>query len=196
MENRNNFTKAFLYAADLHQNQNRKGSDTPYISHLMAVASIVMRFGGDDEDVIAALLHDAVEDQGGQAIRNEIEHSYGKRVADIVIACSDTDQIPKPPWKERKLAYLTHLRNSDASALMVSAADKLHNALDCVASFDETGDQLWNIFHATKEETRWYYQQLMLIYQERASEFPRLQPLLRQTTAAIQLFIDKTNSGD
>ena len=95
---------------------------------------------------------------------------------------------------ERKRAYLAHLRVTDESSLMVSAADKLHNALDCVVALDEMGDGLWNLFHATKEDTLWYYRQLMMTYKERIEGSPRLQPLLQQTIAAIQLFIDTSSS--
>ena len=103
------FERALKYASRLHVKQTRKGSDAPYISHLLAVAAIVLELGGTEKEAIAALLHDAVEDQGGRKTLEEIRRRYGKRVARIVAACSDTDQLPKPPWRERKEAYVERL---------------------------------------------------------------------------------------
>lgn len=190
MQNHLQFTKALQLAADLHQHQRRKDGETPYISHLLAVSAIVMRFGGDDDEIIAALLHDAVEDQGGAVTLGMIEAQFGKRVAHIVQSCSDTDQQPKPPWKERKTAYLAHLRTTDASSLMVSAADKLHNALDSIITHDEIGTQLWTLFNAPREDTCWYYHELMVIYRERMESHPHLRPLLQQAVKTIEALLN------
>lgn len=178
--------EAFALSLDLHKNQTRKGSEVPYISHLMAVAAIVMRFGGNEDEVIAALLHDAVEDQGGQPTLEMIELKFGQQVASIVAGCSDTDQQPKPPWKERKEAYLEHLRKSDQSTTLVSAADKFHNAQDCLITYDEIGQSMWDMFKASKEQTKWYYQQLAEIYAIKAAEYPQINALLQQAIKMIQ----------
>ena len=102
MSRRKDFENALKYASRLHAEQTRKGSDAPYISHLLAVAAIALEHGATDKEAIAALLHDAVEDQGGQETLDEIRRRYGNRVAGIVAACSDTDLSPKPPWRDRE----------------------------------------------------------------------------------------------
>lgn len=120
------FAQAFEWAASIHRQQVRKGTSIPYITHLMAVSAIVGECGGDEDQMIAALLHDAMEDQG--VTRQEAEQRFGKRVADIVEGCTDTIERPKPPWRQRKERYLAHLLDADSDTKLVSAADKLHNA--------------------------------------------------------------------
>jgi len=151
------FESALKYASRLHAKQTRKGSDTPYVSHLLAVAAIVLEHGGTEKEAIAALLHDAVEDQGGQATLVEIRRRYGKRVAGIVAACSDTDQLPKPPWRERKEVYVKRLRSEPYSVRLVVAADKLHNARHLLSSYRVQGEDLWPHFKGGREGTLWYY---------------------------------------
>src|SRR6266480_4106714 len=107
------FERALVYATRLHREQRRKGSGTPYAAHLLGVASLVLEDGGAEDEAIAALLHDAVEDQGGQRTLRRIRQLFGERVARIVAACSDTDVTPKPPWRERKDAYIAHLRDPE-----------------------------------------------------------------------------------
>jgi len=121
---------------------------------------LVIEAGGDEDQTIAALLHDAVEDQGGLSTLNTIRHIFGDRVADTVESCSDStaaDPTEKPPWRERKLKYLEHLHSADGDALMVSAADKLHNARAILSDYRELGEGLWSIFDASKEDQLWYY---------------------------------------
>jgi (p)ppGpp synthase/HD superfamily hydrolase len=151
------FESALKYASRLHAKQTRKGSDAPYVSHLLAVAAIVLEHGGTEKEAIAALLHDAVEDQGGQATLVEIRRRYGKRVAGIVAACSDTDQLPKPPWRERKEVYVKRLRSEPYSVRLVVAADKLHNARHLLSSYRVQGEDLWPHFKGGREGTLWYY---------------------------------------
>ena len=151
------FESALRYASRLHAKQTRKGSDAPYISHLLAVAAIVLEHGGTEKEAIAALLHDAVEDQGGQETLEEIRRRYGKRVARIVAACSDTDQLPKPPWRERKEAYVERLRSEPYSVRLVVAADKLHNARHLLSSYRVQGEDLWSHFKGGRDGTLWYY---------------------------------------
>src|SRR5712692_6587815 len=94
----------------------------------MAVAGLALEYGGGEDEAIAALLHDAVEDQGGETTRAEILRRFGPRVTEIVDGCTDTSQSPKPPWHARKEAYIAHVRVASASVRLVSACDKLHNA--------------------------------------------------------------------
>lgn len=160
------FQAAFLMADRLHDRQFRKGTTVPYISHLLGVASLVMEAGGDDDEVIAALLHDSAEDQGGEATLTEIRNRFGDRVADIVAACSDTFEEPKPPWKERKVAYLAHLSEVPASVLLVSCADKLHNVRAILADYRIVGEGLWERFRGGRDGTLWYYRTLCNRYYE------------------------------
>lgn len=154
------FVQAFDYAATAHAGQRRKGKDLAYISHLMAVAALVLEAGGDEETAIAALLHDVVEDQGGQPRLRDVEEKFGKRVAQIVWDCTDADTIPKPPWKERKEKYLAHLGNVLPESRLVSAADKLHNAREILADYREEGEGVWARFNGGREGTLWYYRAL------------------------------------
>ena len=130
MSRMKDFESALKFASRLHGKQRRKGSGGPYISHLLAVAAIALEHGATVKEAIAALLHDAVEDQGGRETLDQIRRRYGKRVASIVAACSDTDVLPKPPWQERKEAFVTRLPTEPYSVRLVVAADKLHNLRD------------------------------------------------------------------
>ncbi len=161
------FKKALDFAFDLHKAQRRKGSKTPYIGHLLSVAGLVFEMGGDEEEAMAALLHDAVEDQGGAPTLDAIRGCFGDRVAGIVAGCSDTDQRPKPPWRERKEAYLAHLATADPSVLRVSLADKIHNARDVLISYRLVGEAVWDRFKGGKEGTLWYYRALALAFRKR-----------------------------
>jgi (p)ppGpp synthase/HD superfamily hydrolase len=147
----------------------RKGTSIPYISHLMTVAALVLEAGGDEELAIAALLHDAVEDQGGTATAKTIRRLFGDRVADIVAECSDTDVEPKPPWRERKQAYIAHLKTASEDAMLISVADKLHNARAILADYRALGDDLWARFNATKADQLWYYRELVRAFRARGS---------------------------
>lgn len=154
------FVRAFEFAARTHATQSRKGKDLPYISHLIAVAALVLEAGGDEDMAVAALLHDAVEDQGGQPTLREIERRFGKRVAQMVWDCTDADTVPKPPWRERKEKYLAHLPQVAAESRLVSAADKLHNAREILADYREEGEKIWSRFNGGREGTLWYYRAL------------------------------------
>lgn len=151
------FEQALLYAFHLHAHQLRKGGSIPYISHLMGVAALVLEDGGDEDSAIAALLHDAVEDQGGAAIRNEIQQQFGDRVLQIVDACTESDQVPKPPWKLRKQQALVQLRQATPEAQRVMLADKLHNLRSIWADWQRQGDQVWDRFNASRTEVLWFY---------------------------------------
>ena len=159
------FEEALQYAARTHAHQRRKGTSIPYITHLLAVAAIVGEHDGTETEVIAALLHDAVEDQGGASRLREIRERFGEEVAAIVQQCSDTDQTPKPPWRERKEAYIGHLAAASPLARLVSAADKLHNARAILADYRKHGDALWSRFNNRgRDDTLWYYRELVRAY--------------------------------
>lgn len=153
------FLEALGFAAELHLNQRRKGTDIPYVSHILAVASIVMESGGTEDEVIAALLHDAVEDRGGRPMLEQIRARFGEAVAAIVEGCTDTYVEPKPAWKPRKEAYIAHLRDprTSPSVRRVSAADKLHNARTILWDYRQLGERLWSRFSGGREGTLWYY---------------------------------------
>ena len=155
------FEEALKYAARLHRAQVRKGTNIPYVTHLLAVAAIVGENDGTEDEVIAALLHDAVEDQGGAATRDEIRRRFGDSVATIVEGTSDTDVVPKPPWRERKQCYITHVGEAPRSVRLVSAADKLHNARSILADLRAEGEAAWRRFNAGKEDQLWYYRALV-----------------------------------
>ena len=155
------FQQALAYAVELHQQQVRKGGRVPYAAHLLSVAGIVLESGGDEEEAIAALLHDAVEDQGGAPIRDEIRARFGDRVTAIVDGCTDADTQPKPPWRQRKEAFVGSIPTASPSVRLVSAADKLHNARSILADYREIGEPLWDRFTGRKQGTLWYYRALV-----------------------------------
>ena len=154
------FDRAVNTARLLHADQFRKGTSIPYISHLLGVASIALEHGADEDTAIAAILHDAVEDQGGAETLQLIRQEFGERVAGIVDECSDTDVVPKPPWLERKKAYIAHIGQASVDALLVSAADKLHNARSILMDLRTHGDGVWDRFNAGRDDIVWYYREL------------------------------------
>ncbi len=155
---------ALLYAAKLHAKQTKKGTDIPYLAHLLGVASIALEHGANEDEAIAALLHDAIEDQGGAQTREEIRMRFGNRVVAIVNGCTDCDVEPKPPWRERKEAYIAHIKDASPSVHLVSAADKLHNARAILKDYRTLGDSLWERFNGGKEGTLWYYRSLSDVF--------------------------------
>jgi HD domain len=162
------FEKALAYTFQAHRQQTRKGTDTPYMGHLLGVASLVIEDGGDEDQVIAALLHDAVEDQGGQPRLADIRAHFGPAVAAIVEACSDSAVVgEKAPWRERKEKYLKHLASAPPEVLRVSAADKLYNARAILADYRALGEGLWSRFSAPREDILWYYESLVRIFRQR-----------------------------
>jgi (p)ppGpp synthase/HD superfamily hydrolase len=164
------FEEAFTYAFRLHDGQIRKGSGVPYLSHLLSVTALVLENGGDEDQAIAALLHDAVEDQGGSATLETIRVRFGERVAAIVAACSDSFEMPKPPWRERKEKYITHLPNVLPAARLVSLADKVHNARTIVADFHQIGDEIWERFKGGRDGSLWYYSELARVFRATGNE--------------------------
>ena len=160
------FTDALVYAAQLHAGQRRKGTGTPYISHLLGVTAIVLEDGGDEDEAIAALLHDAVEDQGGLPTLAVIRERFGDHVAEIVLGCTDAHTQPKPPWFERKSQYIAHVRHASPAVRRVSLADKLHNARAIVHDQRQIGDAVFRRFFGDKRGTIWYYRSLAEVFRE------------------------------
>ena len=149
--------RALVYAAQVHGDHYRKGTGVPYITHLLAVTAIVGENGGTEDEVVAALLHDAPEDRGGEARLRDIRLRFGHAVAEIVAGCTDTYEDPKPPWRERKERHLAHLAGASDSVRLVSAADKLHNARSVLSDYRAVGDVLWDRFNGGREGTLWFY---------------------------------------
>jgi (p)ppGpp synthase/HD superfamily hydrolase len=159
--------RAFRYAAEKHAGQTRKQTAVPYLSHLMAVAALVLEAGGDEDMAIAALLHDVVEDCGGMPRLREVRRMFGARVAKIVEGCTDSFGEPKAEWVERKKGYLRELKHADAETRLVSASDKLHNVRTILADYRQDGESIWKRFTGKKEGTLWYYRALSDEYQRR-----------------------------
>ena len=183
------FDDALKYASGLHRTQTRKGGDIPYVGHLLSVASLVIEGGGTQTQAIAGLLHDAVEDRGGPPTLAEIRARFGDDVAQIVAECSDTDKVPKPPWKARKEAYIAHLDEASDATILVSLADKLDNARAILRDFRLVGPELWSRFSEhDPQEHLWYYQSLLAVFERRNDTWlvPELARVLRDLDAAIE----------
>lgn len=179
------FQSALLYALRLHAGQQRKNKQIPYYAHLLSVTALVIEAGGDEEEAIAALLHDAVEDQGGYARLEEIKSKFGKRVADIVDGCTDAYQMPKPPWKERKERYLHDLNSASASVILVSLADKVHNARSIYRDLKRAGKGIWESFNGGKDGTLWYYRSLAKTFLKYEERYPALVQELQDLVDSI-----------
>ena len=176
------FDRALLLAAGHHRRQLRKGSATPYVAHLLGVSSLVLEMGGSQTEAIGALLHDAVEDGGGPEMLERIRREFGDDVARIVDANSDTDAYPKPPWAQRKQAYIAAVATKAPDELRVSLADKLHNARAILLDFRSVGDELWLRFNPREgEPVRRYYRALYDAFAARADDLGAdARPLLEE----------------
>jgi hypothetical protein len=163
------FISALGFAARIHARQIRKRTERPYIGHLLGVASIVIEYGGDEDMTIAALLHDAVEDQGGLPRLREIRKKFGKRVAHIVDGCTDSYAEPKPPWLDRKRDYIARVAGEDHEVRLVSAADKLSNARETLHELRLHGDSVFERFAGKKIGTMWYYRELISAFRHAGS---------------------------
>lgn len=185
------YTQALDLARTLHT-ETRKGGDVPYLAHLLSVSALVLEHGGNEDQAIAALLHDSAEDHGGEARIAQLRTQFGDTVAEIVLACSDSltvDKDDKEPWWPRKVRYLDELAHERPDALLVSAADKVHNARSILADYRTHGDELWARFNAAAGRTGslWYYTRLVQIIGERLAGTPaaELAIELRRTVEAI-----------
>jgi (p)ppGpp synthase/HD superfamily hydrolase len=166
------FQQALGYAAELHNSQTRKASDVPYVGHLLSVAGLVIEADGTETEAIAALLHDAAEDQGGEATLSEIEQRFGAAVARIVDECSDTVITPKPPWRKRKEDYINHLHAASDSTILVSMADKLDNARAILRDLRRRGPAVWQRFTTNDPQDHlWYYRSLLEVYRTRSDSW-------------------------
>jgi (p)ppGpp synthase/HD superfamily hydrolase len=175
------FDEALAYAADVHRDQERKGpAGIPYIAHLLSTAALVLEAGGSETQAIAALLHDAPEDQGGEARLADIRERFGEDVAAIVAACSDTLEDPKPPWRARKEAYIAHLADAPEPALLVSLADKVHNARSIVSDYRVEGPTVFDRFNPDSDQ-HWYYGELAQSFRARLGDAP----LVRELESAV-----------
>jgi len=162
------FDRAFRYASHIHGGHRRKGTEVPYLSHLMGVASLTLEHGGTEDQAIAALLHDAAEDQGGQDRLDDIRARFGDAVADIVRDCTDSWEHPKPEWRPRKEAYLKSLESKPDASLLVSLADKTHNARAIVTDLHLEGEKLWQAkFNKSASDNLWYYRKLETFFSRR-----------------------------
>lgn len=153
---------ALRFAAEAHAEQARKGKPAePYLSHILTVAGLVAHYGGSEDQIIAAVLHDAVEDAGGATMAERIRRAFGDRVADIVLECSDAvpgDDGEKGPWKPRKLDFIARLRaGGDPDALLVEACDKLANLYDIVEDLEFDPEPTFDKFNGGKTGTLEYY---------------------------------------
>lgn len=181
------FTSALHFAATVHEGQRRKGTAIPYIVHPVAVAALVAEYNGDEDQQIAALLHDVLED-GGPHHAPEIERLFGSRVLAIVQAC--TDGVPdadgeKPPWETRKRHYLKHLAAASEDVLLVSGCDKLSNAQAILSDLEKIGIAVFDRFNAKREGTVWYYQELSQIFSQRGTPVSKL---LGETVGKVASF--------
>lgn len=174
------FTDALTYASELHANQKRKGSGVPYVSHLLGVTSIVLDAGGNEDEAIAALLHDAIEDCGGATIRDNIRQRFGDKVAAIVDECTESDVTPKPPWRDRKQAYINSIPHLSSSGRLVGLADKIHNARSIVADYRQLGEAIWQRFKGGRDGTLWYYQSVVAAFRSHDNS-----PLVEELARAV-----------
>lgn len=160
------FDDALAYTHGVHRGQTRKGNGSPYIGHLLGVASIVMDDGGSEDEVIAALLHDAAEDHGGRPRLEEIRGRYGDAVAKMVEDCTDSWETPKRPWLDRKREYVEHARTLSPESLRVAAADKVHNAYAILRDLRNSGEHVWKRFNAAPDDVMAYYEGLVRSFRE------------------------------
>ena len=185
------FDKALLFAAQLHREQRRKGSGVPYVAHLLSVAGLVIEHSGDEDEAIAALLHDAVEDQGGPFAREEIRRRFGDRVTAIVDGCTDADTSPKPPWRQRKEKYVERLATASPSVRLISAADKLHNVRSVLQDYRKLGEGVWRRFQGGRDGTLWYYRAVTKVLLAADST-----PLVKELDRTVTLLEKVVEAGE
>jgi GTP pyrophosphokinase len=178
--------EAMAAAAQIHGIQARKGTTIPYLSHLLDTCAIALDYGANEDEAIAALLHDAIEDGEPTEAARKTVWSFGGEVGRIVEGCTDADTHPKPPWRERKETYLERLAKEDRSILLVSASDKLHNARSIVRDLRAVGEDLWGRFSAPKDQTLWYYRSLVTSYRSNPAHTPALIDELDRTVTEME----------
>jgi (p)ppGpp synthase/HD superfamily hydrolase len=184
------FEKALVYATRIHGSQWRKKTRIPYIAHILGVTSIALEYGANETEAIGALLHDAVEDCGGAKRLRDIERKFGKAVAKIVDGCTDSDQTPKPPWLQRKKAYVAHVRHAPQAVQLVSASDKLHNVRSALMAYRHDGEELWTRFKGGKQGTLWYYRALVNAFNGK-----RVRPVVKELDRVLTELERLANKG-
>ena len=182
-----NFEDALIYATQAHCDQTRKKTGIPYIAHVLGVTAIALEYGANETEAIGALLHDTVEDCGGAERLRDIQKRYGDDVANIVGGCTDTDEVPKPPWRARKEAYVAHIKDSDTSTRLVSATDKLHNRRAILADLRRHGPKVFERFSGKKEGTLWYYRALVAAFRRHRDHADLIDELDRVVTQVEKL---------
>jgi (p)ppGpp synthase/HD superfamily hydrolase len=190
------YTSAVDYARRVHADDTRKGTDIPYLSHVLAASALVLEAGGTEDQAIAALLHDAAEDHGGQDRLDDIRNEFGTDVANLVEACSDSlvaDRTAKEDWWTRKVRYLRKLREESPEAALVSCADKLHNARAVLGDYRLLDEQLWSRFNADagRRGTLWYYRSLAAVLEGRLADGdPAATALAAELTRTVDSLVD------
>jgi (p)ppGpp synthase/HD superfamily hydrolase len=173
--------EALELAIKLHGHDTRKKCKVPYLAHVLNVCALVIQDGGDEDEAVAALLHDALEDKPEEINEEDINASFGRKVADIVRLCSDTERDfkggEKGPWRERKERYLNEVKQHDPALLRVTVADKIDNARAIIFDHKHVGDAIWTHFKAGKEDQIWYYSEAMRVYREVGFSGPLLEEL-------------------
>jgi (p)ppGpp synthase/HD superfamily hydrolase len=184
------FADALTYSLRVHAGQPRKGTTIPYIAHPLAVASLALEHGAHEDEAIAALLHDVIEDSPDpDVVKKDIHQRFGAAVAAIVEGCSDSDSRPRPPWRDRKEEFIAHLPAASPSTHLVAASDKLHNARAILSDLREYGDKLWERFDQEKRDVLWYYRKLVEVFLQIGP--PRLAAELERTVAEIERQADR-----
>ena len=181
------FEEALVYATQAHGNQMRKKTGIPFVAHILGVTAIALEYGASETEAISALLHDTVEDCGGADRLRDIREKFGDDVAGIVDGCTDTYETPKPPWLERKRAYIEHLKDSDSSTRLVSASDKLHNTRAILAELRRHGTDVFDRFGGKKDGTLWYYRTLVTAFGEHGNHTDLIDELDRVVTEIEKL---------
>ena len=182
------FEEALIYATRAHGSQTRKKTGIPYVAHILGVTAIALEYGASEAEAIGALLHDTVEDCGGAERLRDIREKFGDEVARIVDGCTDTYETPKPPWLERKRAYIEHLKNSDGSIRLVSASDKLHNTRAILAELRRRGLEVFERFSGKKDGTVWYYRTLVTAFRQHGDHSDLIDELDR-VVSEIEKFV-------
>lgn len=185
------FQEALRFATEVHSRQFRKHGGVPFIAHLMGVCSLVLEYGGDEDEAIAALLHDAPEDQGGMPMLDEIREKFGSRVAHIVHEATEPLHLGKTSWPARKQAYVDSIADRSESGCLVTLADKIHNVQSILMTLETDGEDTWSAFNATKIESVGFYRRLADAFEERCKEFPRLQLMARRYSGLVELLCEE-----
>lgn len=162
--------QAVTMAAKLHASQRRKLSGAPYLGHLLRVCGLVLEYGGTVNEAVAALLHDAVEDQGGLATWEAIRQEFGEAVASLVLAVSDATEVPKPPWQERKERFIAQLKQASLPVRRLVLCDKIDNLRSLLAEYRVFGEKVWEKFRGGREGTMWYFREILRVLEESSGD--------------------------